>query len=89
MKKKLPVLLIVFLMAFSVVASGCIGGGGGKTTSSPSESSSTSPTTTTTTTPALQAGILEMDKVYVIATDKSVVVVGPKAKTQPSTSPVE
>jgi len=84
--KKTLALLVVFLVAFSVAASGCIGGKSETTTSR-----GTSPTQTTpqsgTSTPSssqpsqtAQTGILEMDKVYVIATDKSVVVVGPKGE---------
>jgi len=82
MKSKATIaLLVVFLVVFSTVASGCIGGksettsqgtSGTQTASQGGTSSSSQPSQTA------QAGILEMDKVYVIATDKSVVVVGPK-----------
>nr|AAK15082.1 DppA [Thermococcus peptonophilus] len=75
---KLVALLILFLMAFSVAASGCIGGGEKSTTTS---TSSATPTQTTSTSATSQVGILEMDKVYVIATDKSVVIVGPKGES--------
>lgn len=66
-------MLVVFLVVFSTVASGCIGGEsetttGTQQTTSPGETSSQ---------PA-QTGVLEMGKVYVVTTDKSVVVVGPK-----------
>ena len=83
-------LLLVFLVAFSVAASGCIGGNKGSTTtisqsptsSSPSGATTSQAGTTTSSQTQTQAqvkpGILEMDKVYVIVTDKSVIVVGPK-----------
>ncbi|ACS33378.1 ABC transporter substrate-binding protein [Thermococcus gammatolerans] len=84
-KSQVLAVLVVFLVAFSVVASGCIGGGGGGTSSSPTQSSSpsqtqTSSTTTTSTQAKLTPQILEMDKVYVIETDKSVIIVGPKGE---------
>ncbi|MDK2915171.1 MAG: peptide/nickel transport system substrate-binding protein [Thermococcaceae archaeon] len=76
MKKKMSAVLIVFLMAFSVVASGCIGGGG--------EETSTQTSGGGTTTAELSSGIVEMGDVYVINTGTAVVVVGPKGKS-PST----
>ncbi|NJE85154.1 DNA-binding protein [Thermococcus sp. CX2] len=85
-------LLVVFLVVFSVVASGCISGSENTTTSTAETPTQSSPTTSTqaetgtstqsgSQTSALGGpGIIEMDKVYVIVTDKSVIVVGPKGE---------
>ncbi|NJF24353.1 ABC transporter substrate-binding protein [Thermococcus sp. Bubb.Bath] len=53
-KKMVLSVFIVFLMAFAVVASGCLGGGGSSstTTSSPSATSSSSPSQSTTSSPS-------------------------------------
>ena len=48
MRKGLFTLLLIGVLLFGVVASGCIGGGGGGTTSSPSKTSSSSTSQTTT-----------------------------------------
>jgi len=68
-------ILMVFLVAFSVVASGCIGGKGNTATSTGAAGQTTVSSGAQETS---KLGIIEMDEVYVIVTDKSVVVVGPK-----------
>ncbi|ADT84492.1 ABC transporter substrate-binding protein [Thermococcus barophilus] len=93
MKKALSALFLIAILGFAVVASGCIGGE--KTTTPTSTQATTqtttqtstasSPTKTTTQTQApkpkgITPAILELDKVAVIETDKSVIVVGPKGE---------
>ncbi len=83
-------LLLVFVVAFSVAASGCIGGGStpstttisptGASTSSPKAStSSTSSSTSTTVQPSKVVSYVEghLSKATVIDTSKYVVIVGP------------
>jgi len=73
MKKQLATLLVISVLVFAVVASGCIGGEETttKTTSSPTQ---------TTTQPAGPA-------YEVIETDKSVILVGPEGAQMPSSLP--
>lgn len=87
MRKALPALFLIAILGFAVVASGCIGGEKTTTptaTQTATQTTASSPTQTTTQTQkpsGVTPAILELGKVTVIETDKSVIVVGPKGES--------
>ncbi|RLF81359.1 DNA-binding protein [Thermococci archaeon] len=86
MKKQLATLLVIGVLVFAVVASGCIGGG--TTTTSPTTQTTTSSPTKTTTSSPTQATTQPAGPTYeVIETDKSVILVGPEGSQMPASLP--